>query len=492
MKKLEELIEKYALILMIPVFAVYLYTRMKHLGEMSYYLHIDELRSAFDAMTMAKYGGKGEFAAPSLFVLANVLIMKVKGGLFSLKLFRLLSVAAGLFGMIFSYLTVQLLTGKKKYAFLEAVIIASLPIYYISQRTGMGAYLFLEIAPAAFYFLIKAVDTGMKKFYVLSGVFWGLILLTHGQAYLIVPVFLAAALVYLLVIKKIDIKAAGLLVIPVVVCALLLLVTGTNAPQLSFANIPQNFMNFKGMFWDDDHPYNISSSFGTIYVFSVPVLIVGAVISIGKMITAFKNRTYDISVILWMLAVISFLVDLMTKNADISTTNCLFFITTILIIEGLVYISENLNGAYLIELLTYTVCFVVFTYFYFVNFNSSVNNSTDHEQGIVVDKSVGEAVKESLKILPDKDICIMSDDFEGKDLMVALYAGATCEEYEQIKDSEEFSFGRIRAVSDEEFDMSGNSVYLINQAERQEQIDKLTESGWGNVFLKEYVICYMQ
>lgn len=492
MKKLEELIEKYALILMIPVFAVYVYTRIKHLGEMSYYLHIDELRSAFDSMTMAHHGGKGEFYAPSLFVLVNALFMKVKGGLFSLKAFRLLSVAAGLFGMIFSYLTVHLLTGKKKYAFLEAVIIASLPVYYISQRTGMGAYLFLEIAPAAFYFLIKGIDTGNKKLFAVSGIFWGLILLTHGQAYLIVPVFLAAALIYLIVSKKIDIKDAGLLVIPVAVCALLLLVTGTNNPQLSFANIPQNFMNFKGMFWDDDHPYNISSSFGTIYVFSVPVLIVGAVISIGKMITAFKNKTYDVSVILWMLAVISFLIDLMTKNADISTTNCLFFITTILIMEGLVYISENLNGAYLIELLTYVICFVVFTYFYFINFNSSVNNSTDHEQGIVVDKSVGEAVKESLKTMPDKDICIMSDNFEGKDLMVALYANATREDYEQIKGKEEFSFGNIRAVSDEEIDMSGNTVYLINQAERQEQIDKLTESGWGNVFLKEYVICYMQ
>ncbi|MBO4415560.1 MAG: glycosyltransferase family 39 protein, partial [Lachnospiraceae bacterium] len=234
-EKLDECFEKYNYLFLIPVLALFLYSRFQYLGEISYYIHIDELQEAYDALGIAHFGTISSGSAPSvymsdghnaLFILLSAIIMKLKGGLFSLKLFRLLSVAAGLFGAAFSYLTVSELTGRKKYAFLEAIIVTCLPIYFISQRAGVEDYLFLEIVPAAYYFLLKGINSGKRIFYIISGVLWGLILLTSESAYFIVPVFLAVSAVYIFIMKKADIKSIASLCLPVIVFALLLLIFG--------------------------------------------------------------------------------------------------------------------------------------------------------------------------------------------------------------------------------------------------------------------------
>ena len=150
-------LKKYNFIWALPVIAIYVYTRWKYLGEISYYMHVDEMKAAFDSMVLAGYGSDSFDKLPSLYVLLGALLMKLKGGLFSLKLFRLISVAGGLFCMIFSSLLVKEITGKERYAFLEAVLITTLPFFFISERTGVSDYLLVEIAPAAFYFLIKGI-----------------------------------------------------------------------------------------------------------------------------------------------------------------------------------------------------------------------------------------------------------------------------------------------------------------------------------------------
>ncbi len=477
-------------LILLPLIAVYMYTRIKFLGETSYYMSLRELQTAFDSMSMAHYGAK-VFTAPSLFVYLVAGVMKIKGGLFSLKLFRLLSVAGGLFGMIFSYLTVFEITGKKKYAFLEALIVATLPVYYISQRAGVGDYLFLEIVPAAFFFLLKAVGRGRKVMYVLSGVFFGVLVLTAPSAYIIVLPLLALVSVYMIITKKAGVKDVLSYVIPPLVFVLIMFITGAGRCDVGFTNIPSNIMNIKSLVWDDGHPFNIASSFGTIYVFSVPVLILGAVLSIGKVIASFKNKVFESHTVIWMYILIAFIVTLTVKDADIVTANPLFFAAGLLITQGLIYISENLKWAYILEIATYTVCLAVFGYFYFVNFNSSVNNSTDHEQGLVVDKSVGEAVKTSLKMLPDRDVCVIADDFGGRNLMIALYGDAAPSDYDSFKDEDSFSFGKV-TVNPGDTGISDNTVYVVEQGAHQDVIDELTAQGWANIYLKEYTLLFRQ
>ena len=75
--------------------------------------------------------------------------------------------------------------------------------------------------------------------------------------------------------------------------------------------------------------------------------------------------------------------------------------------------------------------------------------------------------------------------------MIALFGDVSYDEYSRFKDDDSFTSGKIRVNADNEFDTSGNSVYIINQAEHQDIIDNLTAQGWGNLYLKEYTVCFM-
>ncbi|MCR5686426.1 MAG: glycosyltransferase family 39 protein [Lachnospiraceae bacterium] len=488
MKKAEEIFEKYNYIFLIPLLILYLYTRFQYLGEICYYIHADELEAAYEAMSLAHYRTFGPFHN-DLLVILGAATMMLKGGLFSLKLFRLLSVLAGLFGTAFSYMCVLELTGKKKYAFLEAVVVITLPIYFISQRAGVGEYLFLEIVPAAYYFLLKAAGSSKRLYYILSGILWGLIILTGSSAYFIVPVFLTASLIYLIRSKKTSLIDAAALIIPVLIFVPVLFVLGHESMNLGFGNILANIKNFKAVIWDDLHPFNVSSTFGTVFIFSIPLMAVGAVISVADTVSSVKRKEYSFGIILWIYILTVIISDLLTKDADLQTGCSLFFAVSLLLAEGMIYISKNLKWTFIIEIAVYLICFRIFTYYYFENFNSEVNNSTDHEMGIVVDKSVGEAVKAALRLIPGKEIAVISDDFEGRNLMIALFGDASPEDCRNFMDLDEYSFGNIRVVNEYTED---DSIYVINQAEHQDIIDSLISAGWGCVYLKEYTVCYRQ
>lgn len=491
MSKIESFFEKYNYVFCAVLAVLYVHSRYKYLGEISYYMHIDELKSAYESYCLAHFGTEAFGGGINLPVILSAVLMKLKGGLFSLKLFRLLSVAGGLFGMLFSYLVVLQSTGKKKYAFLEALLVTVLPVFFIAQRTGVGEWYSLYMIPAAYYFLLRGCAIRSICSYAAAGIMFALILFTGNTAVFSTLVFLVIVTVYLMLLRQMKTKEVAALVVPPIIGVAVIAFTGGFAPRIGISNIWYNVTNIRSLLWNDMHPFNISPIFGSVYVFSVPVIAVGAVVSARRMIGSIKNRIYDHSVILWLFIVAELICDLMTPDADIQTSAPLFFAVSLLITEGLIYIAQNLKVAYVIVLAAYLLSFWAFTHYYYENFNSEVNNSVDHEQGMVVDKSIGEAIKTTMKMLPDSNISVISDDFEHRNLMIALFAGATPAEYESFKDEDSFSFGKVSVNSGEDVDTGGNTVYIVNQAEHQDIIDNLTAMGWGNLYLKEYTVCFM-
>ncbi len=485
-------LKKYNFIWALPVIAIYVYTRWKYLGEISYYMHVDEMKAAFDSMVLAGYGSDSFDKLPSLYVLLGALLMKLKGGLFSLKLFRLISVAGGLFCMIFSSLSVKEITGKERYAFLEAVLITTLPFFFISGRTGVSDYLLVEIAPAAFYFLIKGIKSTKKYFLIISGILFGVLLFTTEYAYLFVLLFMYMTLIYLLFIRKMCVSDAARTLAGFSVPFVVFLLVCHKSAGFDFSNVTDNFMNIKALFWDDGHPFNISSSFGAIYSFSVPIALIGVVSSVKHVISSVRKKYYDVHVVIWLFIIASFVSDLLIEGADIQKGNVMFFSVSLILIEGLMFVAENLKGALAIEVIVYLVCFWFFTGYYYENFNSEVNNSTDHEMGIVVDKSVGEAIKASIKLMPDRTVHVVTDNFTGRNLMVALFAGTSCGEYEDFKDKDSFEAGRISVGSQMDDTADAGCVYVINEAEYGDIALSLAAQGWGCIYLKEYTVCFMQ
>lgn len=490
MKKAEELFEKFNIFLLAATAVIFFYTRWQELGEICYYMHADELRDAYAAMSISKYGTGSVQTAPSLYVFLCALMFKVKGGLFSLKLFRLLSVAGGLFGMVFTYLTAMVMTGRKRFAFLTSIVITALPVLYISNRAGMGEYMFVYIIPSAVYFLLKGISDHRKVSFVLSGILFGLILFTSPVASVFIPVFTVATVLFLVISKKMSYRELSLLALPLMIMYVFAAVLGLD-PQVSFSNVADNFVNLKSIVWDDNHPFNISSAFGSIYVFSVPVLILGVIISFSKVLSSLKKKEFNPEIILWIYTVVSFICVLISDRADLVRANHVFFAAVLFIAEGLTYLSDNIKGTLIIEVAVYLICLRMLSSYYVENFNSEVNNSPDHEIGTVVDKSVGEAVKSCVSVFPDKDICVITENFEGRNLLIAVYYGADPAYYGEVKDADEYSYDRIRVCLEEEFDMSGDSVYVINQFEHQDIVDAFASLGWKCIYLKEYTICYL-
>lgn len=503
MNKIREFFERYNFIFLAALAVLFIHSRYKYLGEISYYLHIDELEAAYESICLAFFGtdssntglhlvftglGKGHSAVP---VYLGAILMRLKGGLFSIKLYRLISVAGGLFGLLFSYLVIEKLTGKKTYAFLEALLVTTLPVFFIANRACVEDYFYLYIVPAAVYFLLRGGAIGKLYPWLISGCLFALIVLSTKTAYITVPLFMIGSFLYLALYRRCTIREAVCFFTPAVLCIAALAVEGNWYLNMHFAAFRVNVMNIKALLWDDSHPFNISSTFGTMYVFSIPVIIVGVYVTLKKVYISIKNKVFEPMVLIWELLIVVLGCGLFTDKADIQAVNALYFSISVLLTEGLVYISENLRFSYIIAVAAYIITFGFFTHYYYENFNSEVNNSADHDTGVVIDKSVGEAYKATAKLFPDKQIGIITDDFAGRNLQIALYAGADPTDYAVFKDKNSYSFGNVSVNPEGDTDLSGNTVYIINEYEHRELIDDLTSRGWGNLFLKEYTVCFM-
>ncbi|MBO4375490.1 MAG: glycosyltransferase family 39 protein [Lachnospiraceae bacterium] len=503
MKKASDFFEKYNLIFMIPVIAAYGFTRLFYLGEISYYIHMRELEAAYEAFSLARFGTDSTLSGVSTFfgglgdghsallILLSAALFKVKAGYFSLKLFRLIAVAGGLFGMIFSYLFVWEWTGRKKNAFTAAVLVTTLPIYFLSQRDSVEEFLVLSILPAAFYFLAAGIKRSKAWLFLLSGIVFALALFSCSSAVLIVPVFLAVSVMYMIFVKKLSIPRAAFLIIPVIAGLVIMALFSGLHVNADFGKIVSNIRRIRVMFWDDHHDFSVIPDFGTMYVFSIPILITGVVVSFKKVLVSFRERTFDMSVIIWLFLVTGFICCLTIPKADIAACSALFFAITMLLAQGTVYIADNLKGTFPVIMLILFFSLGVLAHYYFVNYNSELNHSKDHEKEIIVDKSAGEAVKAALKMFPGRGVTVFAgEDHEGRNLQIALYAGASPADYLSFRDSDNFSFGDIE-VNPTDGDFDYGRVYVIDQAAHPDMIEMFSSVGWGMTALKEYTLFYM-
>ncbi|MBR5376733.1 MAG: glycosyltransferase family 39 protein [Lachnospiraceae bacterium] len=504
MKKAGEIFEKYNLIFLLPVIGAFLFTRLFYAGEISYYLHTDELQEAYEALCVARFGTDSTGALPGLFfkgfenghsallIYAGALLMKLKPGLFSLKMFRMIPAAGGLFGLVFSYLCAREMTGKKRDGFIMAVLFTCLPLFFVSQRNFVEDFLALSILPAAFFFLIRGLNRSKFFDHLLSGLFFCAILFTCRKTLVFIPVFLVLTGLYLVLTKKTKTAFAALLCLPAAAGFIVLAFVCACPVNAGFGSIPANLAHLKRIFWDDRHDFNVITAFGTIYIFSVPVIITGGFVSLKKVFLSLKNRAFDTEVIIWIFIVTGFVYCLLSEKADTSVSCPLFFAALLLLEEGILFIGENVKFAFPVIVIAFFISLGVLSHYYFVNYNSQLNHSKDHENGIIADRSVGEAVKVALREHPGKGVTVYTGDFEGRNLLIALYAGASPSEYRQFRDSDSFSFGNIIVNPAGETEADESRVYVIDQYEHPELIDGFTSLGWGMMYLKEYTLFFRQ
>lgn len=363
-------------------------------------LHVDEAGALYDAICLSKYGvdrylnhlpvylinfGGGQSA---LYAYLAAILIKIFGT--NIAIFRLPAVLLSLLSMICFY---QLLAKHfdKKQGLLGVLIFAVVPWNILKSRWGLDCNLMSSMMVISIYGFDKAIHSDKRYWYVLSGIIWGLTLYTYVISYLVVPIFLAIALLYALWIKKVDIQSLICLAIPLGILALPLIMmllynTGIlqnahfpifsipklwfyRGGEISLQNIPENLRNiFDILFIKDFLNYNAIPAFGTLYKMSIPPVLFGLLEIIKNVLKTVKQKELSLDLWMFLAFIITFGIGLCISELNINKLNAIYIPMIYFASRFLYALSKNAKPLAITVVLLYIVHFAIFMHYYFTDF----------------------------------------------------------------------------------------------------------------------------
>ncbi len=288
---------------------------------------------------------------------------------------------------------------NKRSAIIALFIFAICPWHIMMCRWGLECNVFPNVFLLGLYFLMRALED--KRWYPASMLVFGLSLYGYGIAYLTVPVFLLLATVYLLYHKKITAKmtaisAAVFLIVALPIIIFMAINTfGLSEINLGFITIPKlvssryNYMVtvldgglgavFKNLsvllklifVQYDNLTWNAIPEYGTLYLFSTPFLILGAIYVI-KNTAAVKKKYSPMALLLFML--IASLILGALSELNINRANFIFPVLVMVLAEGILYVITHLKKPAYTILPVYLCVFLLFTGTYFTSYREKIGH----------------------------------------------------------------------------------------------------------------------
>lgn len=404
--KIEKFIDKHYKIIVFLIFFIVLFTSLYKLGIVPYGMHVDEAGMAYDALSLSKYGvdrylnkfpvylinyGGGQSA---MYAYLTAILIKIFG--YSIYIIRMPAVLLRFLLVISGFLIVK--ENKSKYQSLIFILLLAITPYFIMQsRWGLDCNLLVGFLTISIYFLIKAINKKSNKLFIISGIFFGLTLYTYALSYIIVPLFLLLTLIYLLYIKKINLKEIIIFGIPIFLLSipLILMILVNNGiineidsfitipkmisyrgAEISLLNIFKNGYIYKSIISYDNAKvfgnilvYNSLPQFGTIYYMLIPFLIIGILIGIVSLYKSIKNKVFNIDAIMifWFLSVMICMMLIIEPN--INKANAIFLPIIYFVSLGIFYTIKNIK-LLIIFLIMLFINFGLFFNYYFYHYNS--------------------------------------------------------------------------------------------------------------------------
>lgn len=392
------LLERFHIPLLLLLFAVFLFLRLVLLDIVPAGIHMDELGMAYDAKCLAKYGtdrhgirypfylqayGGGQSA---LYAYLTSICIKLFG--YSIRVIRLPAVFCAVPCFFASYFLVKEMLQSKKWALLGPVFVTITPYFMMSERWALDCNLFLSLVTVAFYFYYKAIQSEKLCFYMIAGISLGITLYTYVISYIVLPLFLLFATLYLIYIKKFDFIKTVVLAIPLVLLALpLFLMQLINmrlfpefsilmsdfkalpwyrGGEFSIGNILKNLHYIKVLTCGGEWlTYNALYEYGPLYLFSFPLLIYGLCISIRDAYRSFKNKTFDVSVLILLFLFFSYFTLMLIADLNMYKANEIFLPFILLMILSIRHLGEKSPVSVSLILLCFAIGFLSFSNFYF-------------------------------------------------------------------------------------------------------------------------------
>lgn len=479
-------------IILCTLFFVFAFLLLYKIDRIPLPFHVDEAGMAYDAVSLSKYYrdrylykfpvyfinyGGGQNA---LYTWLAALMIKIFN--YSIISVRLPAIFLSLCSAVVFTFTIRSFSGNNQSIF-AMIAYCFLPFSIMHSRWGLESYLLfpmLVIACCCFY---HAVDKRKTFLFILSGVLFGVTFYSYAVSYVIVPLILGIAALYLLIIKKINWKELLLLAFPAVILAIpLLMMLAVNnglmdeintryfsIPKLVFyrgsefsvKNIVENLRFgesniFYRIFVRDGLIYNVIPVFGSVYYFNIPIILYGFYLSAKRSINAVRAGQFTMDVMMFILFISVFPVLLFLPYANVNRACALFIPLIYFLIQGFCEILRESRTTALIYSGLFLLASLSFVCYYFADFPKDLS----YELSITSVYDLEEALDFAEKQVPD-DAPVIIYGLSNPYLYTILVKHIdpyTFNETKTMKGSNVESVGRYQF---EVKDVSPDRVYLV-------------------------------
>ncbi len=328
--------------------------------------HVDEAGMAYDAFCLANYGtdrflnfhpvylinyGGGQSAG---YAYLCALFFRLFG--ISLTTMRLPAALAGI-GVIWIGSRLSRIMFGQKVSAVTTLLITICPYFITASRVALDCDLLLFCSMLALYLFIRAQETQKNRWYLVSGITFGLCLYTYSLSWIILPVFFVLLFPYLLISRHIRFRQVCLIAVPIFVIALPLFaflavntfdLPAIVTPLFSIPKIPfyraselkaVNFFNMVEtiLYIISTDKTNIFSyhSYYTLYMMSIPFLIWGVVLvhrHVSYSMEKGRNEYIDYIFLFFLAALFNAAIQ---AASNLYRSNCIYFCLALFTAVGL-------------------------------------------------------------------------------------------------------------------------------------------------------------
>lgn len=487
-------------------FAVF--TRLYKIEELLNGLHVDEVGMGYDAFCIANYGvdrylhhfpvyminfGGGQSA---LYTYLAAIMVKILG--LNTLAIRLPGVILSLTSILAGFFLIQKTHGVR-WGFVFMLLMIICPWHVMQSRFGLDCNLLSSMIMISITLLVVS-----KKWwqYILAGVSFGITLYTYALSYIILPVFLLFSSSYMLYVKKARWKNILFMAIPIVILAIpliwmllvnmgyleqidgaisILKLPDFRTGELNFANIWGNLGQFFTILTAGSFVYNAIPQFGTIYLFAIPLAIVGIGIAIKDTVISIQKRKFSMSSIFLFLWLANMVLMLLT-SVNVNKINSIYIALLYFIFLSLKNLYHYFKIGFVGISILYLVAAICFFQYYFCQYEK------DYPQIDLVNEDVIPLSREIQKLDKNKTVYMHLNIHQP--WIYVLYA-MQISPYEFNEGKREntidgwnnnYAFGRYEFELPEE--VQDNSIYVICE----EDADKEVKSFIQELEEKEYQV----
>lgn len=499
-------------ILFIIILVIAIFIRTYRVQEIPHGLNVDEAGMAYDAYCLANYKtdrylnhlpvylinfGGGQSA---LYAYITSIFIKIIG--FSIFTIRLPAIILGILAIIASYFMVKDKMGEK-FALTFMALITICPWHIMSSRWGLDCNLLAPMSIISIFLLLRSKNT---LGYIIAGISFGITLYTYALSYIILPIFLAISLIYMLYTKKIKFKNIIIMGIPIFIFSIPLILmilvnNGIIEPINSFITIPKlfsyrgteiklsligkNISFFKTMFTNDNLVYNALPEYGTVYIFAIFLSVFGFFLEIDNLVKSVKNRKFQINSIILFLFTAVIICMLIIEDPNINKANAVFIPLIFFATTTIQIIYRNYKVFFYIVIVLYIVNFMRFSNFYFNEYEIKYEYQPCFERDLTDTLNLVE------QRFNDNDIYVYTSSPEPYIYTLVKNRISPYEFNENLHegDKSDFSYGRYyfaRYYENEE--IYDEAIYLVR--DNDNLVDILRDNGFKIEQMKKYFIAF--